>query len=113
MCRAGRNAPSWRMRAARRNTARNATRSRRAGTRDSCWPEDAAGCGSGAVLCEPFLPTSPMSFVSSAARPMTSLADLPELVGFFSYSREDDEGSGGELSALRGRIQHELRAQLG
>lgn len=44
---------------------------------------------------------------------MSSLADLPELVGFFSYSREDDGDSGGELSALRGRIQGELRGQLG
>jgi hypothetical protein len=44
---------------------------------------------------------------------MSCLDDLPELVGFFSYSREDDEGSDGALSALRGRIQHELRAQLG
>jgi formylglycine-generating enzyme required for sulfatase activity len=44
---------------------------------------------------------------------MSSLTDLPELVGFFSYSREDDEGSHGALSALRERIQHELRAQLG
>jgi hypothetical protein len=41
------------------------------------------------------------------------LDDLPELVGFFSYSREDDEGSRGALSALRESIQHELRAQLG
>jgi hypothetical protein len=39
---------------------------------------------------------------------MSSLADLQELVGFFSYSREDDEGSHGALSALRERIQHEL-----
>jgi len=44
---------------------------------------------------------------------MASLTDLPELVGFFSYSREDDEGSHGALSALRQRIQHELRGQLG
>jgi hypothetical protein len=44
---------------------------------------------------------------------MSSLVDLPELVGFFSYSREDDEGSDGALSALRERIQHELRGQLG
>jgi hypothetical protein len=43
---------------------------------------------------------------------MSSLAEIPELVGFFSYSREDDEDSGA-LSALRGRIQRELRAQLG
>jgi hypothetical protein len=44
---------------------------------------------------------------------MSSLADLPELVGFFSYSREDDEDSHGALSALRDRIQRELRGQLG
>jgi len=44
---------------------------------------------------------------------MSSLAELPELVGFFSYSREDDEDSQGALSALRDRIQRELRVQLG
>jgi hypothetical protein len=44
---------------------------------------------------------------------MTSLADLAELRGFFSYSREDDEDSHGGLSALRDRIQRELRSQLG
>ena len=44
---------------------------------------------------------------------MASLADTPNLVGFFSYSREDDEGSGGRLSQLRDRIQEELRGQLG
>src|SRR6266851_60720 len=44
---------------------------------------------------------------------MSSLADRPELVGFFSYSREDDEDSKGALSALRDRIQRELRGQLG
>src|SRR3989442_1053690 len=44
---------------------------------------------------------------------MASLADAPDLVGFFSYSREDDEGSGGKLSKLRERIQEELRSQLG
>jgi hypothetical protein len=42
---------------------------------------------------------------------MSSLADLPELLGFFTYSRKDDEYS--QLSALRDRIQLELRAQLG
>jgi tetratricopeptide (TPR) repeat protein len=41
------------------------------------------------------------------------LSDLPELVGFFSYSREDDTDSYGRLSALRSRIQSELRGQLG
>jgi hypothetical protein len=41
------------------------------------------------------------------------LVDLPELVGFFSYSREDDQDSGAALSALRERIQSELRSQLG
>jgi cobaltochelatase CobT len=44
---------------------------------------------------------------------MASLADLPLLAGFFSYSREDDEDSGGRLSQLRQRIQAELRGQLG
>jgi TIR domain len=44
---------------------------------------------------------------------MSSLADLPELVGFFSYSREDDNDALGALSALRERIQRELRSQLG
>src|SRR5262245_44586546 len=44
---------------------------------------------------------------------MSSLADASDLVGFFSYSREDDEGSGGKLSKLRERIQEELRGQLG
>ena len=44
---------------------------------------------------------------------MASLADLPELVRFFSYSREDDQGSRGSLSALRDAIQNELSAQLG
>ena len=44
---------------------------------------------------------------------MASLADACHLVGFFSYSREDDEGSGGKLSKLRERIQEELRGQLG
>jgi len=45
--------------------------------------------------------------------PMSSLAELPELVGFFSYSRHDDAGSHGALSALRTHIQGELRGQLG
>jgi hypothetical protein len=44
---------------------------------------------------------------------MASLADLPELVGFFSYSREDDEAFKRALTALRDGIQAELSAQLG
>ena len=44
---------------------------------------------------------------------MSSLADLPEIVGFFSYSRDDDIDSHGALSALRDRIQRELRGRLG
>jgi hypothetical protein len=44
---------------------------------------------------------------------MSSLADLPELVGFFSYSRDDDEDAKGALSNLRDGIQRELRSQLG
>lgn len=44
---------------------------------------------------------------------MSSLASLPEMVGFFSYSREDDEAFKGTLSALREGIQRELSAQLG
>ena len=44
---------------------------------------------------------------------MPALAEHRELVGFFSYSREDDVDSKGALSALRDRIQRELRGQLG
>ena len=44
---------------------------------------------------------------------MTSLNDRPELVGFFSYSREDDQDSEGALTILRRRIQNELAGQLG
>ncbi len=44
---------------------------------------------------------------------MSALADLPELVGFFSYSRGDDEAFKGTLSALRDGIYRELSAQLG
>ncbi len=44
---------------------------------------------------------------------MSSLAELPEVIGFFSYSRDDDEAFQGTLSALRDAIQRELGAQLG
>lgn len=45
--------------------------------------------------------------------PNFCLIDLPELVGFFSYSREDDDDAAGRLTALRDAIQRELRGQLG
>ena len=44
---------------------------------------------------------------------LPALTDLPELVGFFSYSRDDDRDSEGGLTLLRRRIQSELRGQLG
>jgi hypothetical protein len=44
---------------------------------------------------------------------MSSLADVPKLVGFFSYSRGDDIDSGGKLSDLRAKIDRELATQLG
>jgi flagellar biosynthesis GTPase FlhF len=44
---------------------------------------------------------------------MSSLGRLPEVFGFFSYSREDDKGSDGRLSKLREAIHRELRAELG
>jgi S1-C subfamily serine protease len=40
-------------------------------------------------------------------------SDRSELVGFFSYSRDDDQDATDGLSALRDRIQRELRGQLG
>src|SRR5215469_4466651 len=55
----------------------------------------------------------PYSFERSVVSQMSSLADLSEIVGFFSYSREDDEASDGSLSTLRLAIQRELSAQLG
>jgi hypothetical protein len=51
--------------------------------------------------------------VNGTTQQIRTLADLPELVGFFSYSREDDDDSRGALSALRDAIQRELRGQLG
>jgi hypothetical protein len=44
---------------------------------------------------------------------MSCLIDLPEIVGFFSYSRENDEAFRGALSGLRDAISRELSAQLG
>jgi hypothetical protein len=44
---------------------------------------------------------------------LASLIELPELVGFFSYSRDDDRDSRGALTALRERIQGDLRGLLG
>jgi formylglycine-generating enzyme required for sulfatase activity len=40
-------------------------------------------------------------------------SELQEIVGFFSYSRRDDQHSMGALSRLRARIQSELRLQMG
>jgi len=44
---------------------------------------------------------------------MPTLAESPELVGFFSYSRDDDEDFDRTLSSLRQAIGKELRAELG
>ena len=44
---------------------------------------------------------------------MSSLADLPQVIGFFSYSRNDDEGDDGAVSALSDRIYWGLRTELG
>jgi len=44
---------------------------------------------------------------------MPSLLEHPDLAGFFSYSRRDDEHSEGALSRLRAQIHNELRIQLG
>ena len=44
---------------------------------------------------------------------MASLAQLPNVVGFFSYSREDDEAFRGSLSHLCNAIERELGAGLG
>src|ERR1700716_2930638 len=44
---------------------------------------------------------------------MPSMLERPDLVGFFSYSRRDDEHSQGALSRLRAQIHHELHIQLG
>ena len=44
---------------------------------------------------------------------MSSLAKLPDVVGFFSYSRDDDKDSKARLSKLRDAIQRELGSQLG
>jgi DNA-binding response OmpR family regulator len=46
-------------------------------------------------------------------RGLLRIADLPQLIGFFSYAREDDDGAGERLSLLRESIQAELRGQLG
>src|SRR5579871_2571578 len=43
---------------------------------------------------------------------MSSLANLPELVGFFSYSLDDDVRSDGALALLRRRICGELGRRL-
>ncbi len=45
--------------------------------------------------------------------PMSSLAELPNLIGFFSYSRTDDDKGGGAVAALANLIYGELLLQLG
>src|ERR1700739_3347744 len=67
-------------------------------------------CGTDFVLRSPRIRVLSLDRRSSH---MSSLADFPELVGFFSYSRDDDESYRGRLSALREAIQDELSAQLG
>jgi hypothetical protein len=44
---------------------------------------------------------------------MSSLADLPNLVGFLSYARRDDAHEDGALTLLRQRISNELEVRLG
>ncbi len=45
---------------------------------------------------------------------MSALANLPEIVGFFSYARkDDDELYSARISALYSAIQHNLAALLG
>jgi hypothetical protein len=53
------------------------------------------------------------TYIALARYLMPSLAELPDLTGFFSYSRRDDEHSQGSLSDLRRQIYNELRLQLG
>jgi formylglycine-generating enzyme required for sulfatase activity len=45
--------------------------------------------------------------------PRSISSELPEFIGFFSYSRRDDQHSTGSLSRLRACIQSELRLQMG
>jgi hypothetical protein len=44
---------------------------------------------------------------------MSSLAELPNVVGVFSYSRDDDRDSKGRISELMDAIKRELGARLG
>jgi hypothetical protein len=44
---------------------------------------------------------------------MPALADLPEIIGFFSYSRDDDRDTDNSLTTIRRAIQGEMRARLG
>jgi hypothetical protein len=62
------------------------------------------------VLARPSAPAQPPSVAPSLPG---RLSDLDRLRGFFSYSRHDDKNSGGALSLLREKIEHELHMQLG
>ena len=47
-----------------------------------------------------------------ASRAVWPLADLPKLIGFFSYSRDDDRITDNALSQLKSRIENELQLHL-
>jgi hypothetical protein len=67
------------------------------------WPLLGVFFRGGGMLCP----------VPRPERSMASFTELPELVGFFSYSREDDEDSKGRLSVFREAIGSELAQHLG
>jgi peptidylprolyl isomerase len=73
----------------------------------------ALNLGLRANFCDIFYQNSFCIRSRSTMSHMASLADLPEVIGFFSYSRDDDESYKGRLSALREAIHQELSAQLG
>jgi hypothetical protein len=56
---------------------------------------------------------SKLFFLLQKGLSVSSLADLPEVVGFFSYSREDDADANGKLSDIRDAIRRELGSRLG
>jgi flagellar biosynthesis GTPase FlhF len=74
------------------------------------WPTPS---GSWYPIACPWEDTAGQDFARQGGPLMLSLADFPEVTGFFSYSRRDDERSDGALSRLRARIYAELSMQLG